>query len=75
MKRRNKQTNVIQFPGAVMVRQSDLAEEISLRTELMHKRRYIRGIIEKRGKVEPGPHSAKLVTASWAVGGKTLVIG
>jgi hypothetical protein len=58
-----------------MVRQADLAEEISVRTELMHKRNYIRGILEKRGKVEPGPHSAKLVKASWAVGGKTLVIG
>ncbi len=70
-----KQTNVVQFPGAVMVRQADLAEEVSLRTGLMHKRNYIREILEKGGKVEPGPHSAKLTRAKWAPGGKTLEIG
>ena len=71
---KRKPSNVVQFPGSVMVRQADLAEEISLRTELMHKRDYIRGILEKGGQVEPGPHSTKLIKASWGVGGKALVI-
>ena len=71
---KRKPSRILQFPGAVMVRQADLAEEISLRTELMHKRNYIRGIMEKRGQVEPGPHSAKLIKASWGVEGKALVI-
>ena len=71
---KRKASRILQFPGSVMVRQADLAEEISVRTELMHKRNYIRGILEKRGQVEPGPHSAKLIKAKWALGGKTLVI-
>lgn len=71
---KSKPSRILQFPGSVMVRQADLAEEVSLRTGLMHKRNYIREILEKDGKVEPGPHSAKLVNASWAVGGKTLEI-
>ena len=71
---KRKPSRILQFPGSVMVRQADLAEEISLRTELMHKRNYIRGIMEKGGQVEPGLHSAKLAKANWALGGKTLEI-
>ena len=72
---KRKASRILQFPGSVMVRQADLAEEVSIRTELMHKRDYIREILEKGGKVEPGPHSAKLTRAKWAPGGKTLEIG
>ena len=67
-------TNVIQFPGSVMVRQADLAKEISIRTALMHQRDYIREILVKGGKVEPGLHSAKLTKAKWAQDGKMLEI-
>ncbi len=72
---KRKASRILQFPGAVMVRQADLAEEISLREGLMHKRNYIREILEKGGQVEPGHYSAKLTKANWAPSGKTLEIG
>ena len=67
-------TKVIPIKKHLEVTQQDILEEIEIREELLKKRNYIRGIIDGGGKVEPGPHSAKLVRASWAVGGKTLVI-
>ncbi len=71
---KRKPSRILQFPGSVMVRQTDLAEEISIRTALMHKRNYIREIMEKHGQVEPGRYSAKLTKAKWAQGGKVLEI-
>lgn len=71
---KRKPSRILQFPGTVMVRQADLAEEISIRTALMHKRDYIREILEKGGKVEPGHYSAKLTKANWAPDRKMLEI-
>ncbi len=65
---------VISIKKYLEVTQQDILEEIEIREELLKKRNYIRGILDGGGKVKPGPHSAKLVRASWAVGGKTLVI-
>ena len=65
---------VIPIKKHLEVTQRDILEEIEIRETLLKKRNYIRRILEASGKVERGPHSAKLVRASWAVGGKTLVI-
>ena len=64
--------NVIPFQSQVT--QDDIVEELALRAALLEKRTYIREILETGGKVEPGPHSAKLIKASWVVGGKALEI-
>ena len=67
-------SKVISIKKYLEVTQQDILEEIEIREALLKKRNYIRGILDGGGKVERGPHSAKLVRASWAVGGKTLVI-
>lgn len=73
---KKRRSNLIEFQSleTQQVTQDDIAGELALREALLKQRNYIREILEAGGKVEPGPHSAKLVNASWAVGGKTLEI-